>query len=99
MTQKPAAYVIGHITIKDAEKWEQYRARVPATLAPWRAELVLRGKRVAVLSGEHPHTDTVVIRFPDTDAAASWFESNDYQALIPLRTQAAEVVLITYESA
>ena len=29
------AYVIGHITVKDAAKWAEYRARVPATLAPW----------------------------------------------------------------
>jgi uncharacterized protein (DUF1330 family) len=37
------AYVIGHITVKDAEKWNEYRSQVPATLEPWGAELVLRG--------------------------------------------------------
>ena len=40
------AYVIGHITVKDAEKWAEYRSRVPATLEPWRAEVVLRGRKV-----------------------------------------------------
>src|SRR5262245_4479081 len=33
------AYVIGHITVKDAERWAEYRSRVPATLEPWRAEV------------------------------------------------------------
>lgn len=94
-----AAYVIGHITVKDPEKWAEYRSRVPATLAPWRAELVLRGKRVAVLSGHHNHTDTVVIRFPDTESIVKWYNSAAYQELIPLRTQAAEMELICYESA
>ena len=38
------ACVIGHITVKDPEKWAEYRSRVPATLAPWGAELLLRGR-------------------------------------------------------
>ena len=92
-----AAYLIGHITIKDPQKWEAYRGQVPATLAPWNAELVFRGKAFAVLGGEHAHSDTVVIRFPDPAALRAWFDSPAYQALIPLRQQAAEVTLIGYE--
>ena len=92
------AHVIGHLTVKDPQKWQEYRAKVPATLAPWNAEVVLRGRRVGVFSGEHTHTDTVVIRFPDTAAAAAWHASPAYQALIPLREQAAQMVLICYES-
>ncbi len=93
-----AAYVIGHITVKDAAKWDEYRAQVPATLAPWGAELVLRGKRSATFAGTHAHDDVVVIRFPDLAAANSWHGSAAYQALIPVRTQAADVVLLSYEA-
>jgi uncharacterized protein (DUF1330 family) len=93
-----AAYVIGHITVRDPEKWAEYRRRVPGTLAPWGAELVFRGRRVAVLSGEHAHADTVVIRFPSAATLAGWHGSPAYQALIPLRQQAADVVLIAYDS-
>jgi uncharacterized protein (DUF1330 family) len=93
-----AAYVIGYMNVKDAEKWAEYRSRVPATLAPWGGEVILRGRRVEVLSGDHPYTDTVVIRFPDTDRIAAWYRSPEYQALIPTREQAAEMVLISYES-
>ena len=93
-----AAYAIGHIAIKDPEKWTEYRNRVPGTLRPWGAEVVFRGKTSVVLSGAHAHTDTVVIRFPDLAALQGWFQSPAYQALIPLREQAADVVLIAYES-
>jgi uncharacterized protein (DUF1330 family) len=93
-----AAYVIGHITVKNPEMWAEYRTRVPATLAPWGGEVILRGRRVAVLSGAHPYTDTVVIRFPDAEAISLWYSSPRYQALIPTREQAAEMVLISYES-
>jgi len=91
------AYVIGHITVKDAEKWNEYRNQVPATLEPWGAELVLRGKLASILAGEHTHTDTVVIRFPDMEAINGWYASPAYQSLIPLRKKAAEIVLLSYD--
>ena len=90
-------YVVGHITVKDADKWAEYRGKVPDTLAPWGAELLLRGRRVASFSGESPHTDIVVIRFPSAAAASGWFASPAYQALIPLREQAAVALLLAYE--
>lgn len=31
--QAMQAYVVGHITVKDPHKWDQYRSAVPATLA------------------------------------------------------------------
>lgn len=93
-----AAYLVGHIAIKDAEKWDRYRSQVPATLEPWGAEVSFRGKCVAVFSGEHAYTDIVVIRFPNKEAIDSWHYSPAYQALIPLRQAAAEVQLLSYET-
>ncbi len=93
-----AAYVIGRITIKDPQKWAAYRDRVPATLDPWQAELVFRGKPFAAFSGAADHTDVVVIRFADAAALRGWFESPAYQALIPLREEAADVILVGYET-
>jgi uncharacterized protein (DUF1330 family) len=92
-----SAYVIGHITVKDADKWAEYRRQVSETLEPWGAELVFRGRLTKVLTGEHRHTDTVVIRFPDQTGLQGWHDSAHYQALIPLRTEAAEMVLVAYD--
>jgi uncharacterized protein (DUF1330 family) len=92
------AYLVGHITVRRPDKWAEYARQVPDTLIPWGAELVFRGKQVAVLAGENPHSDIVVIRFPTVAAVNQWFSSPAYQALIPLREQAAEVVLLTYET-
>ncbi len=78
--------------------WDAYRAQVPATLAPWGAELVFRGQQAAVLAGDCPHRDIVVIRFPSVAAVNGWFSCEAYQALIPLRQQAAEVLLLSYET-
>ncbi len=93
-----AAYVVGHITVKNPDKWAEYRSQVPDTLAPWGAEVTFRGKKVAALAGDTPYSDIVVIRFPSVDAVNGWFSSAAYQALIPLREQAAEMVLLSYET-
>lgn len=92
------AYVVGHITVKSLTMWDEYRSKVPETLAAWGGELVFRGKQVAVLSGENPYADIVVVRFPNVAAVNAWFSSPGYQSLIPLRQQAADVVLISYEA-
>ncbi len=91
------AYIIGHITVIDQEKWMDYRSKVPATLEPWGGELVFRGGLSSVLSGNHKHSDTVVIRFPDLQSLTNWHSSPQYQSLIPLRQEAAEIDLLAYE--
>ena len=91
------AYVIGHIRVKNDTRWADYRSQVPATLEPWGAELLFRGKLAEVFSGTHERTDTVAIRFPDLDSARNWFSSAAYQSLTPLREQAAEVDLLLFE--
>lgn len=92
------AWLIGHITVKNSAKWDEYRSKVPATMAPFGAELSFRGKLVQVFSGTHAHTDVVVASFPDRAALEAWHASPAYQALIPLRTEAAEVNLMSYDS-
>lgn len=93
-----SAYLVGHITVKNTKAWAEYGSKVPGTLVPWGGELLFRGKRAAVLAGAGKHTDIVVIRFPNMPALDSWFSSAAYQALIPIRTQAAEVDLFSYEA-
>lgn len=93
-----SACLVGHITVKNAEKWIKYRDQVPATLEPWGAEITFRGKRVATFSGDRTHDDIVVIQFPNKEAVDSWHSSPAYQIQIPLRQQAAEVVLLSYET-
>jgi len=92
-----SAYAIGYMTVKDKEKWAEYRRQVPATLEPWGAQVIFRGRRVMVLAGEHNHTDTVVIEFPDQDALLGWYRSPAYQALVSLRNEAAEMTLVSYD--
>ena len=92
------AYVVGQMTVKNETKWAEYRGQVLATLTPFGGELVFRGNQVRALSGECPHADIVVIRFPSLADADGWHSSAAYQALLPIRQEAADVVLTTYEA-
>ncbi|HEY5763225.1 MAG TPA: DUF1330 domain-containing protein, partial [Rhodocyclaceae bacterium] len=44
----------------------------------------------------HDFDDVVVIRFADQESLNGWFASPAYQALIPLRLEAADVSLVAY---
>ncbi|EWH00719.1 DUF1330 domain-containing protein [Halomonas sp. BC04] len=92
------AYVVGNVTIRDADKWAQYVAEVPDTLTPWGGEILLRGRQAALLAGQAPHRNLVVLSFPDLDAIDRWYASAAYQALISLRDEAATVDLAAYEA-
>lgn len=93
-----AAYLIGHITIKDPIKWEKYLEGVKVSLDPFEAKIIFRGKRIKVLAGEHPYDQTVVIEFPDQSTLQQWYNSEDYQKLIPIRSAAADVVIISFDT-
>jgi len=92
-----AAYMITHVRVKDEEKWDEYRSQVPATLTEWGAEVIFRGKRAEVLTGEHEYTHAIITRSTDAATIRSWYEALPYHALIPLRDQAVEMALIGYE--
>jgi uncharacterized protein (DUF1330 family) len=51
-----------------------------------------------VLEGEHPYDLTVVIEFSDQKSLHSWYGSEEYQKLIPIRDRAADVVIISYDA-
>lgn len=91
-------YVIGHITIKDMQKWEAYKAQVPKSLEGFNTSIVLRGKVFEPLDGNDEYTDIVVLEFSTHQEAKNWYKSANYQKLIALRKEAANVVLKIYEA-
>ena len=92
-----SACVIAHYKVKDNDRWGEYRSKVPQTLVPWGGEVIFRGRLVDVLSGQHSYANSVIIQFPDAKSAAQWYHSPAYQALIPIREKAADMVVFVCE--
>jgi uncharacterized protein (DUF1330 family) len=93
-----AAYLVGNISVKDVGLWQKYVAGVGESLAPFDSRIIFRGQLVRVLAGQQEHDLIVVIEFPDHATLDAWFGSEKYQALIPLRDKAADVVITTYKT-
>ena len=92
-----AAYLVGHITVKDDELWQKYVSGVQESISPFDAKVVFRGRLDKVLAGQHAHDLVVVIEFADQSSLDNWFNSEKYQSLIPLRDKAANVTITTYK--
>lgn len=91
------AFFISTVTIKDAEKFQQYAGKAAQTFAAFGGELMLRGKAGDALAGSCSHQAVGAVRFADMDTLKTWYKSPDYQALIPLRDEAADMTLVTYQ--
>lgn len=81
---KMPAYITVNFTPTDEDKLRQYIAAVPATLAKYNGEILVRGM-LEKLSGNIDYEMQVILAFPTREQATGWFYSPDYQALIPLR--------------
>lgn len=92
-----SAYLVGHINVKDEKLWQAYVQGVKESLEGFHANIMMRGKKNSVLTGENPSTLIVMISFKDHDELQAWYHSEQYQAITELREKAAEVVITTYE--
>ena len=78
-------YLIAQVDVHDPEVYREYAAKVPATLVAFEGSFLVRGGRIEPLEGDAPPQRTVVLEFPSLARARDWYESDAYQALIPLR--------------
>jgi len=90
------AFFVSTVTVKDGAKFQEYARRAAETLAAHGGALVLRGRLDTVLAGDADHQAVGIVAFPDADALAAWYASAAYQALIPLRDEAADMTLTAY---
>ena len=83
----PKAYAIAHVTFTNREKFmADYGSKVEATVNAFGGRFLVRGGEVSYQEGEALGDINVVIEFPDRAAAISWEESEQYQAILPGRT-------------
>ena len=89
-----SSYLIVHATVKDPDKLKRYGAAASQTVRAHGGEIVTRAQVTDVLVGDHEHNVVVLLKFPDGAALKAWYDSPEYQALVPLRDAAADMVFI-----
>jgi uncharacterized protein (DUF1330 family) len=94
------AYVIATFTeAHDDETLAEYRRRNTDTVVAHGGRFVVRGGPVDALEGGPAPLRVVVIEFPDAAAARGWYESAEYQEILPLRQRASTADVLLVEGA
>ena len=94
-----AAYVIADIEITDPAGYEEYRRRVPATIAQYGGRYLARAGAVEVLEGDWKPRRLVVLEFPSLAQARQWHESREYREPRAIRQRCSRGHVILVEGA
>lgn len=84
-----SSYIVVESNVLDANKLKQYGQLAAPTVANHGGKFLIKGK-VAALHGQNQFSNKAVIEFRDKTTAQNWYQSDEYQALIPLRNEAME---------
>jgi uncharacterized protein (DUF1330 family) len=91
------AFALAHLhTPQINDDVVEYLERIQATLDPFGGRFLVHGPNVEVREGCWPGT-VVIIEFPGLDEARGWYDSPDYQAILPLRTAHIDGDTIIFE--
>lgn len=85
-----SAYLIFHNRILDAEKLQAYVEKAIPTLMDHKAEILVVDENSEVVEGPTSLPRTVIIKFSSREAAMDWYNSPEYQAILPERLAATE---------
>lgn len=89
-----AAYLIYRAAVSDAEAYAAYMARTPGIIAQFGGRFLVRGGRTETLEGEPEERRTIVVEFPDFEAAKAFYESPVYADARRLRSEVAQVQIV-----
>ena len=90
-------YWVARGDVRDVEAYKEYIAANASPIAKHGGRFLVRGGAVTPQEGDWDPQRVVVLEFADMAAARRWYDSPEYQALLPLRERAATSRLIFVE--
>lgn len=91
------AYIIADIEVLDTAAYEEYRQRVPPTIAAYGGRYIARGGATEVLEGTWSPRRCVILEFPSVAQANAWWNSPEYQPLRVIRERTTRSSLVLTE--
>ena len=92
-----SAYLVAQATVKDMDKLKEYAGQAVPMIEAVGGKRLLRGPIAQVLVGASDANLCAVFSFPDRDTLQRWYDSDAYQALIPLRDEGADMTFLVVE--
>ena len=84
-----AGYIVVDVEVHDREAYEEYRSQVLPTIEQYGGRFLVRGGAVEVLEGDWQPGRFVILEFPSRERAREWYDSPEYQAILPIRLRHA----------
>ena len=81
----PKGYLIAELEVTNMAGYEEYRRQVPATIAAYGGRYVVRAGEATLLEGSDVPGRMVVLEFDSPEKAMAWYNSPEYQAILPHR--------------
>src|ERR1700733_2565518 len=93
----PKGYFFVDIEITDLAAYEAYRTAVPDIISAHGGQILVRGGDPQALDGTMPHRRRVIVEFDSPEAVRTFYASDAYQAVLPIRLNASNgfVCLLT----
>ncbi len=79
------AYFVVELEISNMDGMAAYRAAVPATLAQYGGRFLTRGGASELIEGTPAPKRVVILEFADAAAIKRWYNSPEYQRILPGR--------------
>ena len=94
-----AAYLIASIRIHNPDGYDEYRSQTQPIVEAHGGRFLVRGGKVYPLENAQDIERFVVIEFPSVEAARGFYDSADYQRVLPARTDNAATDMFIVEGA
>ena len=92
-------YVIANVHVTDTAGYEAYRSKTAAIIGQYGGRFLVRGGVVEVREGDPGIGRLVVLEFESVQAARIFYDSPEYQAIIPARQANSDSSLFIVEGA
>ncbi|MBT5265471.1 MAG: DUF1330 domain-containing protein [Rhodospirillaceae bacterium] len=85
----PKALIIVQLDVHDMDTYKTYTAQTPGVVESFGGRFVVRGGRWETIEGDPPRSRVVVLEFPSFDRAKEFYNSPEYQKILPIRLGAS----------
>ena len=92
-----SVYVVAQGRIENRNLPNEYVEKAIPTLLPHGGRIVAFDETPQVFEGAIDFPRTVILEFPSRDAVRAWYESPEYQAVLPMRLNSAPGTLIVVD--
>ena len=89
-----SVYVVAQGRIENREMLKQYVEKAIPTITAHGGRIVAFDETPEVVEGAVDFPRTVIIEFPNRMAFRDWYDSDEYQAILPIRFEAMPGTLI-----